>query len=43
MYAVENAVRIHLHVKILTIPPMHSEENRQKPQIWPVSLSQNDA
>ena len=40
--AVDNAVRIHLHVKFQAIPPMHSEENCHKPQIWPVSLSQND-
>ena len=43
MYAIENAVRIHLHIKFQAILPMHSEENRQKPQIWPVSLNQNDA
>ena len=43
MYAVANAVRIHVHVKFQAIPPMHSDENRQKPQIWPLSLSQNDA
>ena len=33
MYAVNNAVRLHLHVKFQAIPPMHSEENRQKPPI----------
>ena len=43
MYTVEKVVRIHHHVKLQAIPPMHSEENYQRPQIWPVSQSQNDA
>ena len=42
MWAVEKVVRTYLHVKLQAIPPMHSEEICQRPQIWRVSLSQND-
>ena len=41
--AVEKVVRIHQHVKLQAIPAMYSEGNCQRPHIWPVSLSQNDA
>ena len=37
------AIRIHHHAKFETIPPLCSQENAQKSQIWPVSLSLNAA
>ena len=36
-------VKIHQHVKFQAIPSMCSPQNARKPQIWPVSLSQNSA
>ena len=34
-------LKIHQHVKFQAIPSMRSPDNAQKPQISPVSLSQN--
>ena len=36
-------VKIHPHAKFQAITSMGFPENVQKPQIWPVSLSQNSA
>ena len=36
-------VKIHQHAKFQAISSMRSPGNVQKPQIWPVSLSQNSA
>ena len=40
--SVLKVVRILQYAKFQDTPPMHSQENAQKSQIWPVSLSQNE-
>ena len=41
--SVMKVVRIHQHTKFHIIPSMSSQENAHKPQIWPISRSQNAA
>ena len=41
IYSVLEVDRIHQHAKFQAIPSMRSPGNARKPQIWPVSLSQN--
>ena len=42
-YSVLKEGKIHQYAKFLVIPSMRSPGNARKPQIWPVSLSQNCA
>ena len=42
-YSVLKVVKLHLFAKFQAIPSMRSPGNDRKPQIWPVSLSQNSA
>ena len=42
-YSVLKEVKIHQYEKFQAIPSMRSPGNARKPQIWPVSLSQNSA
>ena len=42
-WSVLKVVKIHQYAKFQAILSMHSPRNARKPQIWPVSLSQNSA